>query len=498
MLFNTFTFILGFLPLTLAAFHALRRLGRARAAIGVLVVASFVFYGWWDPRYLVLLSVLMGAVYLIALAIQRWREVRRRAAKASLLLGLLVSLGSLGYYKYANFFVDNVNTLCGTDFFLKTIVLPIGISFFTFQKIAFLVDVYQGKVRSFNFVDYVLFVMFFPQLIAGPIVHHSEVMPQFARARAVTLDDVAVGAVHFVFGLAKKVLLADMIAPYATHFFNATLAGGQPGVPSAWCAVLAYTAQIYFDFSAYSDMAVGIGLLFGIRLPINFNSPYRALNIVEFWRRWHMTLSRFLRDYLYIPLGGNRKGPVRRHVNLFVTMLLGGIWHGAGWTFLTWGALHGFYLIVNHGWRSLRNRLPPSIQVKGAWTRPLAWAITFLSVITAWVFFRAVTFGSAGAILRGMAGFNGWTDTAIAVPVSSLDGLLLAGGLLLFAVIFPNTQQITGYAGPEGDAESARTPFPSRWFRFTPSWRWAVSLGTLLALCLMSFWRVSEFIYFQF
>jgi D-alanyl-lipoteichoic acid acyltransferase DltB (MBOAT superfamily) len=258
---------------------------------------------------------------------------------------IAVNLILLGYFKYANFFADNLNHFAGTALPIGQVILPLGISFFTFTQIAFLVDTYQGKVKEFNFVHYTLFVTYFPHLIAGPVLHHKEMMPQFAKRNVCHLnwDNVAVGLSIFVLGLAKKVLIADSLAEFATPIFSAVAAGGQPMLFEAWIGALAYTLQLYFDFSAYSDMAIGISLMFNVRLPMNFNSPYKATSIIDFWRRWHMTLSRFLRDYLYIPLGGSRNGKAQRYLNLMITMLLGGLWHGAGWTFVIWGGLHGFY-----------------------------------------------------------------------------------------------------------------------------------------------------------
>jgi len=315
MLFNSYVFIFLFLPATVLLFHLLRRIGLARAAIFSLVMASFIFYAWWSFKYLFLLLALMGVDFVIARQILSWRASHRGHAKALVVVGLVINLAALGYYKYANFFVDNVNALFGLELFLATIVLPIGISFFTFQKVAFLIDLYQHKITRFNLLDYALFVTFFPQLIAGPIVHHSEVIPQFARLGRVSGAEIVLGITIFIIGLSKKVLLADNVALYVSPQFDAVLNGAHLHFLAAWSAVLAYTAQIYFDFSAYSDMAIGIGLMFGIRLPVNFDSPYKSLGIIEFWRRWHITLSRFLRDYLYIQLGGNRKGQSRRYLN---------------------------------------------------------------------------------------------------------------------------------------------------------------------------------------
>ncbi len=485
MLFNSYVFIFVFLPLTAAVYHLLRGNGLVRMAIFSLVVASLVFYGWWSLQYLGLLLGLLAVDLVIARQIEKWRDVDRRLAKLFLVTGLVANLSALGYYKYANFFVDNVNVLFGLDLVLATIVLPIGISFFTFQKIAFLVDLYVGKVDRVNALDYFLFVTFFPQLIAGPIVHHSEVIPQFARLDRVSPITIVNGVTIFIIGLSKKVLLADTAAQYASPHFDAAFLGTAPDMLTAWSATLAYSAQIYFDFSAYSDMAIGIGLIFGIHLPINFDSPYKSLNIVDFWRRWHITLSRFLRDYLYIPLGGNRDGKFHRYINLFIVMVLGGIWHGAGWTFLIWGALHGVYLMINHGWHRLKlsgdNRLYTFA----------AWLITFLAVVLAWVFFRAADVDTAFTVLSGMAGANGLGSLpidAFAVPV----------GLLLFAFVMPNTQQVMNYVPPKGTygAHMAR-PIPAlmHWKSTLP---WAAYTGLALGLCLMFMTQISEFIYFQF
>ena len=288
-------------------------------------------------------------------------------------------------------------------------MLPLGISFFTFQKIAYLVDAYRGEVRAGGFLSFALFVTFFPQLIAGPIVHHSEVIPQFGQKSTYrpNLDNLSMGIGIFVLGLAKKTVLADSIATYATPVFRAAQAGADPTLFEAWGGALAYTFQLYFDFSGYSDMAIGLALMFNIRLPINFNSPYKATNIIDFWRRWHITLSRFLRDYLYIPLGGNRHGVARRYANLMLTMLLGGLWHGAGWTFIVWGGLHGIFLVINHFWHALGVGSATTSGARPGSDGSAARTITFLAVMVAWVFFRAEDFDAATRILAGMAGLNG-------------------------------------------------------------------------------------------
>jgi D-alanyl-lipoteichoic acid acyltransferase DltB (MBOAT superfamily) len=489
VLFNSYTFILAFLPLTLLVFHVLRGMGWERPAVLALTLLSLAFYGWWNAVYLLLLVPVMLANFALATRLVP-REGRRRAG-ARLLLGLGVggNLAVLGYFKYANFFVDNANALFGLELFLAEIVLPLGISFFIFQKIAFLVDAYRGQVSRLNLLDFSLFVSFFPQLIAGPIVHHSEVMPQFHRRGPVPRELLALGLTIFVIGLAKKVLLADTAAAYVGPAFDAAANGTALDFASAWAGALAYTVQLYFDFSGYSDMAIGAGLLFGIRLPVNFASPYKARSIIDFWRRWHITLSRFLRDYLYIPLGGNRKGPARRHLNLFLTMLLGGLWHGAGWTYVVWGGLHGLYLILNHAWRALGSRLRlPSNRA----TTVLAWALTFLAVVVAWVFFRSPDIATALSMLRSMTGLNGLGP----VPDAAREGLAVAAALLALAWLAPNTQQITGYGGPAGESELRPAPAPRP--AWQPSAGWAVAVGVLLGVGLASLSRVSEFLYFQF
>jgi alginate O-acetyltransferase complex protein AlgI len=508
MLFNSYAFILGFMPLTLLLFHGLRGAGAARSSIGLLALLSLVFYGWWNPIYLVLIVPLMLVNFALAIRIVPRDGRRPRAARSLLVLGIVLNLGTLGYFKYANFFVDNLNAVAGLDLALGTVVLPIGISFFTFQKIAFLVDAYRDRVDRLNFVDYVLFVTFFPQLIAGPIVHHSEVMRQFRDQTPVSMETVSLGVTIFTLGLAKKVLLADTAALCASPLFDAVAAGARPDVLAAWGAALAYTAQLYFDFSGYSDMAIGAGLLFGIRLPINFASPYKAESIIEFWHRWHITLSRFLREYLYIPLGGNRKGPSRRYVNLLITMLLGGLWHGAGWTFVVWGALHGFYLIVNHLWRALRQHFGGVPGISTGPARRLGQLITFVAVVIAWVFFRSKDVSTAVRILLAMIGHNGlqlpasfanhWPGLPVARgPVDAATALLISAALLAIAWLAPNTQELTGYVGPDG-AYAAKEGYPPPSARWQPSAGWAVAIGCLFGIALMLMSKVSEFIYFQF
>jgi D-alanyl-lipoteichoic acid acyltransferase DltB (MBOAT superfamily) len=347
MLFNSYEFILVFLPLTAAAFFLTARLLGKEAALGVLVAASLVYYGWWRWSYLPLLVASIVANFVVGRFLEPGDDDRSRPyRKTVMVVGIACNLGLLGYFKYANFFIDNLAELTGAAPRNFEIILPLAISFFTFQQVAYLVDAHRGETKEHSFLHYCLFVTFFPQLIAGPIVHHKEMLPQFSRDEtySVRAEMVAVGLSVFVIGLFKKVVLADSLASYASPLFAFADSGGAPSFLHAWGGALAYTFQLYFDFSGYSDMAMGIAFMFGIRLPLNFDSPYKASNIIDFWRRWHISLSRFLRDYLYFPLGGNRRGKGRRYANLLITMLLGGLWHGAGWTFVIWGVNAGVNL----------------------------------------------------------------------------------------------------------------------------------------------------------
>lgn len=493
MLFNSYAFVFAFLPLSLLIYHGLRRSGFTRGSIFALTLLSLAFYGWWKPVYLLLIVPLLLVNFGLAWLIVPREGHRPRGARTFLIAGLMINLAVLGWFKYANFFVENANSLLGLDLYLAKIVLPLGISFFIFQKIAFLVDAYRGKVDRLNLLDFSLFVSFFPQLIAGPIVHHSEILPQFRQRGAVPPGYLAMGLTIFIIGLAKKVLLADTVASYVAPGFDAAAAGAHLDFFAAWRSALAYTAQLYFDFSGYSDMAIGAALLFGIRLPVNFASPYKATSIIDFWRRWHITLSRFLRDYLYIALGGNRHGVLRRYANLLITMVLGGLWHGAGWTFVIWGALHGFYLMVNHGWRTLRSRLTWLPAEAGNVERRLGQILTFLAVVVGWVFFRAADTHAAFEILKAMFGVNG-----VVAGASPLAGFTLAGALLLIAWLAPNTQELTGYVAPSSAHEPERASIDPRKVMWQPSLSWAAIIGAGFGISILSFSRVSEFLYFQF
>jgi D-alanyl-lipoteichoic acid acyltransferase DltB (MBOAT superfamily) len=497
LLFNSYEFIFLFLPLTLLVFFLIGARAHHRLSVAWLVGMSLFFYGWWNPVYLglILFSMLfnysMGAVLC-----------GRHANKLQLAFGITVNLGLLAYFKYANFFVENLNAFLGFSIHLEHIILPLAISFFTFQQIAYLVDAYRKETKEYNFLHYCLFVTFFPQLIAGPIVHHKEMMPQFGRDSTFRFNpkSMELGITMFGMGLFKKVILADGIATYATPIFDAAAGGSVLTFLDAWIGTLAYTFQLYFDFSAYSDMAIGIGLMFGVRLPVNFNSPYKAVNIIDFWRRWHMTLSRFLRDYIYIPLGGNRKGTTRRYINLMSTMLIGGLWHGAGWTFVLWGGLHGLYLAINHFWHALRRRLGHDLHRSTLLGRMASGTLTFLAVTVAWVFFRAEHFSAATGMLSSM--FTPHQAQLLTSHMFKSDELPFIAiwfvSLALIVWVMPNLQQWMRYL-PNPEAKypmgSGRL---SALIEFQPTATWALFDSILTGTAILGLTKLSEFLYFQF
>jgi len=528
MLFNSYEFILVFLPICLLVFYWLGKTNHERALVW-LVLASLFFYGWWNPAYLILIISSMVINFTIGTTLSKNQDPgRQKRKKIILVLGLCFNLGLLGYYKYYGFFIENINYLSGGEITIVDIALPLAISFFTFQQVAYLVDASRGITSEYRFSHYALFVTFFPQLIAGPIVHHKEVLPQFMQSPAIKpiMENIAIGLTIFFIGLFKKAVLADGIAPYANPVFNAAAAGDTLTFFQAWGGALAYTMQLYFDFSGYSDMAIGAARLFGIRLPLNFHSPYKATSIIEFWRRWHMTLSRFLRDYLYIPLGGSRCSKTRRYINLFITMLLGGLWHGAGWTFVVWGGLHGLYLTINHAWHWLNEIIGLKKSFAPKTTQFFAWLLTFTAVVISWVFFRAVDFNSAVAILNGMAGINGvelpngimarlgsaasWLQS-LGVGTSLGGGVVLIFSylwiftLLCIALLMPNTQQIMSNFKPSFSSYQSQRQYAiqcgrvfERFFQWYPTALWSIAIGIIAAFGILALTSVSEFLYFQF
>lgn len=473
MLFASLPFLLGFLPLVLIATFAMRNLSGPRGALAILVLGSLVFYGWYHPPFVLLLLGSVAVNFLLA---------KRIAAAPSRLMtgmGVALNLGLLGWYKYAGFFDEIAQALLGSGLGLPDIILPLGISFFTFQQIAYLVDIHQGKTKPGDVLEYLFFIAFFPQLIAGPIVHHKDMIPQLSRPRFAQFraEDIAGGIVLFSIGLAKKVLIADTLGHGADEMFLAQSLGVDLSLTEAWLGMLCYTFQIYFDFSGYADMALGLGLLFGLKLPVNFNSPYKSTDIIEFWRRWHITLSTFLRDYLYLPLGGNRQGNLRRYRNLWIVMLLGGLWHGAGWQFVIWGGLHGAYLTVAHAWRA--NQMP-KLPVG------FSFGLTFIAVLMAWVFFRAENFAQAQAVLSALFGATDVHSLSVVV-FADLNPLLVSLALAaLIAFFAPNSSEITRKLTTQPTLAKG------------PNW-YAVS-GLLAALSLSHLYANGShaFIYFQF
>jgi D-alanyl-lipoteichoic acid acyltransferase DltB (MBOAT superfamily) len=510
--------LLVFLPITVLGFWVCRRYGDVRWVILWLFACSIVFYGAWEPYYVALIIGSIAFNYAAALRIARTRS------KLTLGVAIACNVGVLAYYKYTNFILQTYSTLFAADFHPVAILLPLGISFVSFIQIAFLVDVYNNRTDDLGLPKYALFVSYFPHLIAGPIIHHKEVMSQFTneRLRSIAPSDVVVGISLIVIGLFKKVVMADTLSGYSALGFRLASEGAPISFFDAWGAALAFTFQIYFDFSGYSDIAIGLSRLFGIKLPINFDSPYKAASIIDFWRRWHITLSRFLRDYLYIPLGGNRGGVFRRYLNLMIVMLVGGLWHGASWLFVVWGGLHGAYLIINHAFRHVM-QLPGVIR-SGAprFLVPLSSLLVFPAAIFAWVFFRASTWEGAMVMLRAMRGSNGillperfqvvfgpFRETAMKllhmqtgdlVTFFSLRAILFVAVSALFVFLLPNSQELLARFKPALDRISVSDNMLYRTLTWRPNAGSAVvtALVALLVLFKIYTGTPGEFIYFQF
>ncbi len=528
MLFNSPIFLFVFLPATVAAYIVVRQIAGPRAVLALLLVASIFFYAWWNPLYVPLLLGLAVFNFVVARGISAYRQAGR-ADRVSILLtfGVVVDLMVLGYFKYTDFFIETANTLFQADFMLQHILLPLGISFFTFQKIAYLVDASRGEVADHDLLEYCFFVMFFPQLLAGPITHHREIFSQLRGpwAFAVEPSNFMLGVTIFVIGLFKKVVLADHFGPLVGPAYESAAAGERLDFFLAWQAAIAFKFQLYFDFSGYSEMALGAARLFGIQLPLNFNSPYRALNVVDFWRRWHMTLTRFLRDYVYIPLGGSRRGTWRLYRNLLITLALSGLWHGAAWHFVFWGAVQGSTMVINHAWRSIWR------PINTWWSHSIARLVTFFTLTMVLVLHRAPTMDVALQIYRGMfnlpetwretfgplAGALGWLGVRFdGPPVESehLELVLWLIAWMAFMWFLPNTQQLLARWHPAynyGLVERERDPPlierlpPVRWLpsaiwplEWRPNIAGAVFVGVLAALACLSLRHVSEFLYFKY
>ncbi|MCT7521158.1 MBOAT family O-acyltransferase [Aliarcobacter cryaerophilus] len=474
MLFNSYEFIFAFLPITFFIYFYLNSKRLTVASKGFLVFASLFFYSWWNIAYLPLILISMLFNYVVGNSLAKASFENKKglnksfSKKSILIFGIVANLSLLGYFKYADFFITNFNLVSSSNVELLHLLLPLAISFFTFQQIAYLVDSYRGETKEYDFLNYALFVTFFPQLIAGPIVHHKEMMPQFASKWNMVkrYKNIALGLFIFSIGLFKKVVIADTFAVWATAGFDNAVT---LNLIEAWATSLSYTFQLYFDFSGYTDMAIGIALLFNIKLPINFNSPYKALNIQDFWRRWHITLSRFLRDYVYIPLGGNKKGSFRTYNNLLATFVIGGLWHGAGWTFIFWGFLHGLALVIHRVWTNLGFKM----------NTILAWFITFNFVNIAWIFFRAKEWDDAIKVLKGMFGFNEIIINRPFINVSMKDEI--------YAWIFVSFILVLFFKNSMEKRDS-----------FKPNYKLAFLTVFCFIFAVLSLNKVSEFLYFNF
>ncbi len=540
MLFNSYSFIFGFLPAVLAGFYLLGARNREWALLW-LTAASLVFYAWWRPVNVLLIAPSILINFALSRVLERTSEARPRLARITLLGGIAFNLCFLGYFKYLNFFAGSLNDAFGTHFVLTQLILPLGISFITFQKIAFLVDVQAGRVSRFSIRDYALFVLFFPQLIAGPIVHYREMMPQFrALSCRYDPDNVAVGVTLFFFGLAKKLLLADPMSRLIAPLYGQAAAGVPQSMTEAWIAALGFTLQIYFDFSGYTDMALGLARFFGIKLPPNFNSPLKAGSIIDFWLRWHITLTRFLTAYLYNPMTlaltrrrmargkavyGGRNTTIPAFFSLLamptiLTMFVSGIWHGAGYTYILWGVLHGLLLCVNHAWRLVRPRIWPNAAVYNRRMAPVGFVLTFVSVVFGMVLFRAPTASSAVMLWKGMTGAYGaslpqavfsrlgaageWLNTIGVHPAWTSGSVLLEatvriGVLLAIALAMPNTLEILAPYEPALGVKPAKVrPLAVRALAWTPGRTWAIGLAGIALAGILSLGELSEFLYWQF
>ena len=500
MLFNSLLFLLGYAPTVFVIYFWLGRRENLTPVIW-LAFASLVFYAWWSPSQTIILAISIGFNFLCGHLILKLDWSSKIIRKALLALAISVNLLALCYYKYAHFIFNEIAATAGLGWSFPPIILPLGISFFTFTQIAYLVDAYQGKVRKSELFRYILFVTYFPHLIAGPIIHHGAVMPQFATKGAARFNSTnfAVGIALFSIGLFKKVVMADTVAGYADPIFTAAEAGVSLGFVGSWTGALAYSMQLYYDFSGYSDMAIGLSLMLNVRLPFNFNSPYKAVSIIDFWSRWHISLSTFLRDYLYIPLGGNRRGNLRRYINLFLTMVIGGIWHGAGWPFLIWGILHGVYLIINHGWLQLREASKGKIPMLN---RTSAKLLTLFAVIVAWVFFRATNISVAMQIITAMACLNGMGAWNIAVEqstvASAISPAIWISVMMLIALYAPNSQELSTHVLVREDYFKIgnKTNTIGAWRMPHPIY--AVMLGLITSTALIHISRPTKFLYFNF
>ncbi len=491
MLFNSYIFVLLFLPLVLCGYFILNHFGKDDIGKLFLIVASLVFYGYYNWSYLIIIIASIVVNYLLS----QWmlNENRLCCRRIAFILGLMFNLGSLFYFKYIDFFIGNVNLLCHSHLNLLHIALPLGISFFTFQQLSYVIDSYQraSGIARYHFKDYALFVTYFPQLIAGPIVTHDEMVPQFAdkTRKRFSADNFACGIYGFTLGLSKKVIFADSLGRAVNTAYSDV---GNLTCANAVFVMLAYTLQIYFDFSGYCDMATGIGKMMNIDITLNFNSPYKATSIADFWKRWHITLTRFFTCYVYIPLGGNRKGISRTYANIIIVFLISGLWHGANWTFILWGGINGLALALT---RFLDNQFDNSFSCgKSHLGRLIRWMYTFVMVNLLWILFRAHSLTDALHFYHALFRFRNWRPDwslissicpSFTKPVihfcsrASIPlALLFMLCCLLFSVVGKNTQE--------------------RMKAFRPSLANCLATAVLLSYCVLSFAGISSFLYWNF
>ncbi len=475
MLFSSFEFIFVFLPLIAIAFANAQK--NSKIALCVLLAGSLIFYSNHSHKDLLIMLISIGINFLIGQRVHQNKNL--------LILGLIFNLGLIAYFKYAYFLAENIASVANISFEMKKIALPLGISFFTFQQIAYLVDTYRDGQPERKFTPYALLVSFFPHSIAGPLVQYKEILPQLRKA-LINTENFTIGITIFIIGLFKKVVIADSLAPGADILFDNSAAGIIPTTTEAWIGALCYTFQLYFDFSGYSDMAIGLARIFNITFPFNFDSPYKATSIIDFWRRWHITLSMFLRNYVYIPLGGSRHGKFKKFRNLFITMFLCGLWHGAGWTFILWGMFHGFLLILNHGWKAVNIKIPSLI----------GWVLTMVSVIAGWVLFRSENVQTAFTIYSAMFGQIPPKEPVLENIETYIALIAIA---LTISVAMPNIKDFMAEKLPLENEEEL--PSGSKNFiKWSPSAISAFSMGLMafLALLLLAARKEIEFLYFNF
>jgi alginate O-acetyltransferase complex protein AlgI len=520
MLFNSYEFILAFMPITLIIFSILCSVSKKKFVFAWILFVSLFSYSLWGMSHLVILFFSTGLNWVFAEIIHRQIDIIDDTGKSNsnnkvtVIVAITFNILLLGYFKYANFLIDTLSGIGVNINHIENIFLPLGISFYTFEQISYLVGIAKNDSKNYSYPRFLAFVAFFPHLVAGPILNANELIPQFRNINyRIDFRNIAIGLTIFSFGLFKKVVIADSISGYATPIFTAADGGTQITFLLAWQAAIAYTLQLYFDFSGYSDMAIGLAKLINIKLPINFFSPYKAIGVGDFWRRWHISLGRFLRDYIYIPMGGSRKGNVRTYLNLFLTMLIGGLWHGASWTFIFWGALHGVYLCIDRWWGIFLKKR--DIVLNSTYHQFFARMLTLLAVINSWVIFRAQSFSGAFNILFGMFGLNGVTFPqelsnslgtlkSLGVKFETLNGYAgMTGSLLLFVVLLstlylPNVYQFMVKEPVALDFYSHLSKQKNTWYAWKPSLGYSVLSFIILTISLAFCSKPSEFLYFQF